>query len=182
VAELTVDQLFEKYTSEQQYKEANQAPTVRTGAYRLKEMKVEARLDDRENTPTPGRQYARIQAALHDRESGARKGTVFFNVSWEPVYRENRSGERKLDSAAKLWGQLLKALDVSALSVGQIVKEAIPNYPVDAFVDESFRMPDGGFKSYRGETEDEREKNRRALVDEGGEPINFVQSIFKVRA
>jgi hypothetical protein len=182
VAELTMDSLFEKYTSEAQYKEANQSPTVRTGAYRLKDMKAEARLDDRQDTPTPGRQYARITAHLHDRETGARKGTAFFNVSWEPFKKENRSGEMKLDSASKLWGQLLKALDASTQSVGQVLKETVPNYPVDGFVDESFRMPDGSFKSYRGDTEEEREKARRALVDDGGEPVNFVQSLFKVKA
>lgn len=187
--EITIDTLFDRYTEDSQLREANALPTVRSGVYRARCLKYDLRVDDREDTSTPGRQSARLFVELRDRQTDERRGALGFSVSWEPHYLETANG-RRLDSPSRLWGQLVKALDAAGKSVGEILRDVLPNYPFDVFVDESFRMPDGTFKSYRlprgfrGSDEEAQAllaAERRALVAEGGEPVNFVQSISKAK-
>lgn len=192
-AELTIDKLYDKYTSEEQVKAANQAPTVRTGSYRFKVQKIELRTDDRQpgdkfdkdTTMTPGRESARINAALLDKQTGERKGSIFFDVSWEPFEMDDKNGVKRLDSASKLWGNLVKVFDGerNVAKLAHPTEGLIISYPFDGSVTEAFEMPDGSRKYYRGDTADAREAERKKLIAEGGQPAaNYVQNLYKVKA
>ena len=188
--ELSLEQLYDRYTTEEQYKEANASPTVLTGGYRFKVQSLKTAVfteEDAAKYPNdkkiiPGRQHARIFAGLYDRATGARKGSIGFTVSWIENRIKGDDGLERLDGAAKLWGQLLKATDTMGKPVGEILKDILPNVQFDGFVEEAFKMPDGEFKKYRGETEDDRKANRKVLAEAGGDPINYVNSLFKPRA
>lgn len=180
MADLSLDDLHNRYTSDQQVKDANARDTVRTGTYRAHADKLTPQSDDRPDAPIPGRASVRIQAALSDRETGQRVGTVFFNASWE----EARDGEGKPDAQSRLWGQFYPAFDVkpSEVSVAEMIRDVIPGGAFDVYVTEPFKMPEvnaAGKNVYKNAKTDE---DRKALIEAGGEPGNFVQRVMRAKA
>lgn len=187
--EVSLELLHDQYTKEASQKEAMKSPTVRSGAYRFKIQGVKVQEVTQEdvdksqgkNKPVLGRLYANINAALFDRQTGARKGSLFFKASWQENYVE-RDNQQKLDGQFKLWAGLLKAFKVETKSVKEVIEEILPNYGFEGYVDEVILMPDGSFKSYRGETDEAKEKARKELIDNGGQPrMNTVQSVWALK-
>lgn len=187
--EVSLEILHDQYTKEASQKEATKSPTVRSGAYRFKVQGVkvqEVTQDDVDKAtgktkPVLGRLYANINAVLFDRQTGNRKGTIFFKTSWQENYVE-RDNQQKLDGQFKLWAGLLKAFKAETKSVKEVIEEILPNYGFEGYVDETFAMPDGSLKSYRGETDEIREKARKELIDAGGQPrMNTVQSVWALK-
>lgn len=175
MADLDLSALHDIYTSEEQVKEATAFKTLPTGAYRFHVEKADPRTDDRPDSETPGRQTARITAAAFDPLTGDRKGTTFFNVSWQPFKREDRAGILKQDGPTKLWGQLVKALEAQDQSVADVVQTTIYSAPVDGFLIESMKMPDGSLQGFKTPEE------RVALLKDGGEPMNYVANLRKAK-
>jgi len=160
----SLDELFEQHASAEMVKEATAYRTIPTGKYQLNAKKIEGRIGS-EKSPWPGARLVHLQ--LDAAADGAKKGVLFADISHETLRRD----DGKLDNPSKLWGQYEKALDMQGKSAGDVV-EAIRLYPVDSFVTESFKTPDG-YRTPR--TDDERAE----YVKAGFESRNFVQNVFK---
>lgn len=142
--------------------------TIPGGTYRFDITKKEIETAG-EQSPWPGRLIVRVQAdAMAKQEDGSytRRGKVFFDVS--PVEMKNAKTGR-IDPATKLWGNLLGIVGPTATN--REAYEYLGNYPLRGSVSRTFKTVDG--KWVTPKTKDEE----NALVKEGGEPRNFVQSI-----
>ena len=175
-AELTMEDLFNKYASGTMVEEANRFRTVPKGEYTIQITKAEPALT-KPNTErgTPGgREYARCSASVLNQD-GKRQAGVFFNASWIEG-RNEKSG--RLDGMSKLWGNLEKAFDVVGKSVGEVIA-AVQKYPCKAYIDVVYQ--DAAYnrfyiKSNTGVSEQDQEKE---YLTAGLEPSNTVLNIMK---
>ena len=158
--------LHEKHADAEAVKEANAFRTLPSGKYRLTAKKLEYRIGSAQS-PWPGAELIHIQV---DAQGATRRGTHFHDISYQTLRRQDGS----LDSPTKLWANYEKALGVVGKSAGEVV-EALTLYPVDGYLTESFKTPEG----YRTpKTDVEREE----YVKAGYEPRNFTQNVFQARA
>jgi len=167
--EIDIDTLYNKTTSAEQIKESFDRLTAPTGRYTFAATKVEA-LGGPEDHPVPplrGREFLHCFGKMTNAE-GKKFGSVGFDASWEV----RRTEQGKLDKPGKLWGQLCVALDMKDKPVGEVLN-ALKQYPVSIYVNESFKTPEG-YRTAR--TEKERKDYRR----QGYESRNFVESISRV--
>jgi hypothetical protein len=116
---------------------------------------------------------ANIFGGVHNLETGKRAGSVGFDGSWE-VHKTANGG---LDKPSKLWGQLVKALDMTEKPVGEVI-QAIPSYPFEAYVTEVFVDETASDPKEKWKTALSQE-DREAFRKEGRSPRNFVQGIGK---
>lgn len=165
--ELSLEDLYAQYTSEEHIKESFERRTVPTGGYTFQAEKATAReLGD--NAPWPGRKVATFGGPLT--LDGAKKGRLMFDASWELVRREK---DQKADGPSQLWGQLVVAMDAREKAVGEVIT-MMKDYPIYVYVTESFKTPEG----WRTAKDEESRKTYRAA---GFEARNFVQNIGKAR-
>jgi len=184
---VSLGELYDQFTSDEQVREATAFKTVRDGTYRLRGTDFIVRRSPMEppayaqaaQSHVPGRVIARLQATLLDRE-GTRIGTVFFNASWEVHRRPNRQGELTLDGPSRLWGQLVKSLDMGTAPVPHVLK-AFVEYSLMGTVVESFKTPEGSLVSARRPTVEATEQAREEYLDAGYVPVNFVMGLSRVK-
>lgn len=173
--EISLEALANTFTAPEQVKESTAFRTVRTGLYRLQAVKATPEVDDSPEARVPGRERVNVQNTAYSVLTGERAGTIFYRASWEEHRREDRNGELKLDFEARLWGQLVKALGMEQSSVLDTL-QALAQYPLIGYITEPFKAADGTYVNYK--TDDER----KALVEQGLEPTNFVQNLSRVKA
>lgn len=164
MSDYTIDELYNIPVDPAQVKEANAFRVVPAGSYQA----IATKVDIQENPETfrnPGRKGVRVQASLADND-GNRKGVVFFNASWEAI----RDDKGRLDKDSKLWGQLVKALDMGEKSVGEVI-DAAQRYPFKVFVTVAYKRPEGGYVYPKTDADAEQAER------EGYTPTNFVQSV-----
>jgi hypothetical protein len=176
---LTPEELFNEHASAGLIDEGSRRATVRTGHYALQVRGYEGQKD------ADGRKSARLRADVFD-EKGARKGNIFFTVSWQT--RRTKTG--KLDRASRLWAQLCKALypqesaaSLESKPVADILNTAV-KYPIRGFISEAFEVgqdPNGNaiWDEPRGEDASEKIADYRA---KGYRAINTVQSLYPPQA
>ena len=178
--ELTMQELFNTFTSAELVKEATARPTLRSGDYFLTAKKVTPRIGD-ERSPWPGRKTLNIQyQAAKDTEREVSVGTLFVEADFD-VEQANqyRTPGGKLDRLSRLWGHIVEALDSKTESVGVTV-ERILQYPVIGRVSEVFKagVDAAGKNIYKqAKSEDERTE----FFKSGFEAFNSVTSIRKVK-
>ena len=158
--------LFTRHAEAEAVKEANAFRTLPSGTYRLTTKKIEYRVGSPQS-PWPDAELLHLQV---DAVSPDRRGVLFFDISYQTLRRPDGS----LDKPTKLWGQYEKALGVEGKNAGEVA-EAITLYPVDAYVTESFRLPEGGWDTPK--TPAAREVHVKAQL----EARNFVQNIRQAR-
>lgn len=172
---IPLEELFSRYANASTITESNKFSTVPTGNYQLQVTKAEGKA-------YPDRELAHFTANVMI--EGKRKGTVFFDASWQ----EKRNAKGYLDTPSRLWGQLGKALNpgqtdqqIADINAGELMKQA-QAYPVMAFITESFRVPSA--TSSTGFTWDspKDEATIKAYREKAYEAKNFVQSISKMPA
>lgn len=160
-----LNEMADQQTSDEMVKEANAFKTVPAGKYRLTTEKAEGRISGEKAPWGQGVKMLHLQV---EAKSETRKTKLFLDVTPIELRRENG----KLFGPSKLWGNYVKALDCQGQPF-HVVLDAIQKYPVDAFVTESFKMPDGTYSYPRNDEE------RALAVKGGGEPQNFIQSVTK---
>lgn len=166
--EIDIESLYNKTTTAEQIKESFDRLTAPTGRYTFTASKVEA-LRGPEDHPVPAlqeREFLHCFGKMTNAE-GKKFGSVGFDASWDV----RRTDAGKLDKPSKLWGQLVVALDMKDKPVGEVLN-ALKQYPVSIYVNESFKTPDG-YRTAR--TDEERKDYRRA----GYNSRNFVESISR---
>ena len=166
--ELNISDLYQKKTDEKLVSDANRTPTVPTGAYTLQVTNVSAQVGENPKFPPLfEREFAHLRANLE--KDGKRVGAIWFDVSWV----DKRLDDGKLDGPARLWGQAVRALDLSEASIGEVL-EAFKQYPLTGYITERFHLDDE-WKSARNE------KERADLMVAGAEPRNYVLSLSKIK-
>lgn len=130
---VSMEELFDKRASQQMVSEATAFKTVPKGLYRIRAKKYEA-------STQKGRVSIYFQVDILSPE-GTRLASGSLKISPD----EARTTKGGLDTQAKLYGQLLKALYASAtpeeqaqVSVGELVQTFMQN-PVDAFIALQFK-------------------------------------------
>ena len=168
-----LQQAFNEFADAAVMAEATAFKTFPTGAYTLQITKAEGQVFNGD-----ARKYAHFTADVLD--NGQRKGTVFFNASWEP---RRRDADGKLDGDTNRWSELTRELfptlsveDRAKVSVAEVAAQAV-KYPVRASVTESFHImqPDGKLKWITARTPEEAAQYRKS----GAEARNFVQHILR---
>lgn len=163
--EINLEELYQTYTSDQQIKDSFERRTVPTGKYVFSAMRASARLAN-EKSPFPGRKMGSFFGSLKDHE-GKRRGSVGFDASWEVLKKPNG----KMDGPSVLWGQLVTALGMKGSNVAEVITAA-GQYPLNVYVAEAFRTPQGWVTARTPEERAElRQKNYEAR--------NFVNSVSK---
>ena len=168
--EISLDDLFNTFTSTEQIKDSYEKRTVPTGRYTFTASRAEARLAN-DNSPWPGRKMGAFFGQLKNGEN-KRIGSVGFDASWEVMHQVDKNGHKRQDKASSLWGQLVTALNMKASSVAEVIKAA-GQYPLSLYVNEAFKTPEGWRTA---KTQDDRSKYRAA----GYDGRNFVESVSKV--
>lgn len=170
--ELSLEDLYGQFTSDEHVKDSFERRTVPTGAYNFQATKANAReLGD--NTPWPGRKMITLNGPLS--LDGQTKGRLLFDVDYIGT-KDTREGRTdKLDQQSQLWGQLVVALDARNKSAGEIM-EMTKSYPINIYVVESFKTPE------KWETIKMGDEARRAELRKAGyEARNFPRSISRAR-
>jgi hypothetical protein len=163
--------LYGKRADESLVREANAFRTLRTGLYQITTEKIDNRIGS-EKSPWPGAYLFNIQVAAVPVGEGAddrKGGKQFHEISFESLRRD--TGE--LATPSKLAGQYMKALGVEGKEIPEVM-EAVALYPVNAYITESFKTPEG----YRTP---KTEEERAAYVKSGYEPKNFTQRISAIK-
>lgn len=169
VTELNIEDLYSKTTTAEHIKESFDRITMPTGRYIYAATKVEAVLGGDEH-PVPqlrGREFAHVFGKVTTDE-GKKRGNVGFDASWE--VRKGDTG--RLDKPAKLWGQIVVALDMKEKAVPEVL-DALRQYPLSVYINESFKTPEG-YRTARDEAK--RAEYRKA----GFESRNFIESVSKL--
>lgn len=168
---LNIEDLYGKTTSAEHIKESFDRLTAPTGRYIFAATKVEAvrGADDHPLEGLRGREFAHVFGKLTT-DDGKKRGNVGFDASWE-VRRTPSTG--KMDKPGKLWGQILVALDMKEKGVPEVL-EAMAQYPLSVYINESFKTPEG-YRTARNE--EDRATYRKA----GYESRNFVESISRMQ-
>ena len=167
MTEINIDDLYNKFTSDEQIKESFEKFTAPTGRYLFAASKVTAELAS-DKSPWPGREIVRVFGKLMD-EEGKRKASVGFDASWDL----RRTDKGAADRPSKLWGQLARALAMEKASVQEVIN-ATSQYPFSVYVTEGFKTPEGWRTARDSES---RSTFRKA----GYEARNFVDSVAKVK-
>lgn len=170
---LSLEDLYNSYTSKEQIKDSFERRTVPTGRYTFSASKAEARVAS-DLSPWPGRKQASFFGAVKD-DAGKRIGSVGFDASWEVMHFSDKNGHKRQDAQSSLWGQLVTALDMQAESVAAVI-QAAGKYPLSVYVTEAFKNPE----TNRYETATTPE-DRVRLRKNGWESRNFVRSISKMK-
>lgn len=175
--ELNIEDLYGKTTSAEQIKESFDRLTAPTGRYIFAATKVEP-VRGSEDHPVPHlreREFAHVFGKLTN-DTAKKFGHVGFDASWE--IRRTEAG--KLDKPGKLWGQIAVALDMKEKGVPEII-EAMRQYPLSVYVNESFKVPGEGKDEGRMVYRTARtEEDRKAYRSKGYESRNFVESVSRV--
>lgn len=173
----TVDMeaLYTTVTSEEQIEKANAFRTIPTNTYRLTPTRINV-VPAGQDAPVPGRLDVGVQYTAFDRATGDRRGVVFAHFSPELHYSTPRDGgEPFIDKAAKLWGQAVKAFDMKKEPFIVVIR-ALAQFPLDGYVTEYIRMPDGSYPKFSGADE------RADLIANGGTLGNSVNGVGRVKA
>ena len=167
--ELNIEDLYGKTTSAEHIKESFDRMTAPTGRYIYSATKVEA-VRGSDDHPVPHlreREFAHVFGKLTTDE-GKKRGNVGFDASWEI----RRTDAGKMDKPGKLWGQVVVAMGMQDKGVPEVL-DALKQYPVSVYVNESFKTPEG----YRTARNEEDRKTFRAA---GYESRNFIESVSKL--
>jgi hypothetical protein len=167
--ELNIEELYTRTTTAEQIKESFDRMTMPTGRYIYAATKVEA-LRGNDEHPFPAlrsREFAHIFGKVTTVE-GKKRGSVGFDASWD--LRRTETG--KLDKVAKLWGQIVVALDMKEKPIPEVL-DALRQYPLSVYINESFKTPEG-YRTARDEQA--RAEYRKA----GYESRNFIESVSKL--
>lgn len=173
VENFDIEQAFNEYASATALAEAGRYKTLPTSEYTIQIVKIEGKKFPGEDRPLA---HATAQVLI----DGVKRGTVFFDMSW--VEKRNASG--KLDGAFNKYAQAAKAMfpelspeERASKPVGEVLK-MVQQYPLRAYITESYRVPqsDGSLKWTTPRTEEEA----TALRTTGAEVRNFVQNLGKV--
>src|SRR5678816_1312240 len=164
---LSMEELFDKRASQAMVSEANAFKTVPKGLYRLRATKYDASED------ANGRVTIWFSVDILDNE-GNRKAKGSLKVS----PNEARTAKGYLDTKAKIYGQLVKALGLTPTDGGEQpnageVIQTFMNTPVDGFVALSFKGPKDpqtGYPSWLDPQNEEEETRYRAA---GYTPTNI---------
>lgn len=169
--ELSLEELYNTYTSEQQIKDSYEKRTVPTGRYTFTATKAEPRIAG-DRSPWPGRQTGNFFGKLVD-ENGKKVGSIGFDASWEVQQgRPDRNGKVRQDGPSSLWGQMVTALGMKDKSVADVLTAAA-SYPLNVFVTEVFKDNEGKYQT--AWNEEDRQKYRKL----GYDSRNYVRSISK---
>jgi hypothetical protein len=171
VTEISLDDLFNTYTTQEQIKASFENRTVATGRYTFLANKAQAEIAS-DMSKTPGRKQGNFFGQLKD-DSGKRVGSVGFNASWEVMHTTDKNGHKRQDKSSSLWGQLVTALDLKTASVADVIKAA-GSYPLSVYLNEAFQTPEGWRTA---KTPEQRADYRKA----GYESKNFVESVSRVK-
>ena len=175
--ELDIESLYGKTTSPEHIKESFDRLSVPTGRYIFAATKVEA-VRGAEDHPVPmlqGREFAHVFGKLTT-DDGKKRGNIGFDASWET----RKTDQGKMDKPGKLWGQLLVALDMKEKGVAEVL-DALRQYPVSVYVNESFKVPGEGQYAGRMVYRTARtEEDRKDYRSKGYEGRNFIESISRL--
>lgn len=191
-------ELQSQITSQEQIDTANEREyrTIPTSGYRIQADKVQVMRDARQFAKVPGRLIAHIQASVTDKVAGRRVGTVFFDVSPEPQQMKKKDGtlvtkkdgSPMFDRETTLWGQAAKATGLT--NVAEII-QAIEAYPLDAFIEESFKVgteyvrvrskDDAGNARTVNDMAEERKKLMEKVSSGEAKSFNNVLNLAKVK-
>ncbi len=170
-----MEELFDKRASQAMVSEANAFKTVPKGLYRLRATKYDASED------ANGRVSIWFSVDILDSE-GNRKAKGSLKVS--PT--EARTAKGFLDTKAKIYGQLVKALGLipedggEQPNAGEVI-QTFMSTPVDGFVALSFKGPKNpqtGYPSWMDPQNEEEEARYRAA---GYTPTNIIRSVQKAQ-
>jgi hypothetical protein len=170
--EISLDELFNTYTSQEQIKESFEKRTVPTGRYTFFASKAEARVQP-ENGPQPGRKSGSFFGKLTNGDD-KRVGSVGFDASWEVVKLTDKNGRTRPDSQSMLWGQLVTALNMKESSVADVITAA-GKYPLNVYVTEVYK--DTATNKW---TTIKDAEQRSAARSAGFDLRNFVNGISRV--
>lgn len=176
MSELNIEDLYNKTTSPEQIKQSFDKITARTGRYQFAAGKVEPRRGETDHVfpPVRDREYVSLFGKMTEVVDGTekRRGSVGFDASWEA----RNTDKGAMDKISKLWGQIATALDMKDKSVGEILN-ALKQFPISVYVNESFKVPEGGTTKWKTARSDEERNAYRQL---GYESRNFVESVSKL--
>lgn len=192
-----IEESFNEFADASAMAEAARFKTVPTGSYNLEITKREGRYYELKQSKNGGEFWAAVFSDTTEVKPEWRKGVkltanvsngtgkklamVNIEASWE-AKRDPQSG--KLDRLFNKWEQLtralfpnLKAEERAAKSTGEVF-QAVSQYPVKAYITESFQVPavDGSSKWTTPANDEEAKTFREA----GYKVANFVQTISKV--
>ena len=174
---VSMEELFDKRAAQQMISEATAFKTVPKGLYRIRAKKYEATVKD-------GRVSVYFQVDILSPE-GNRLAGGSFKVSPD----EGRTAKGQLDTQAKLYGQLLKAVYASSttekqaeVSTAELI-QMFMHTPVDAFIALQFKTaaknPLTGWTDWvNTNTEEEEIAARKA----GHVASNIIRSIQRAQA
>lgn len=174
---VSMEELFDKRATQQMISEATAFKTVPKGLYRVRAKKYDA-------TTRDGRLSVYFQVDILSPE-GNRLASGSFKVS----PNEGRTAKGGLDTQAKLYGQLLKALYASAtpeeqaqVSVAELIQTFMQT-PVDAFIALQFKTaaknPLTGWADWVNTSNEEEEIAARKA---GHVASNIIRSIQRAQA
>lgn len=173
---LSMEALFDKRASQAMVSEANAFKTVPKGLYRLRATKYDISQD------AAGRVTIWFSVDILDKE-GNRKAKGSIKVSPD----EARTAKGYLDTKAKIYGHLVKALGLTPQVDGQeqpSASEVVQTFmttPVDGFVALSFKGPKDpatGYPTWMDPQNDQEEAQYRAA---GYSPTNIIRSVQKAQ-
>lgn len=195
-ATFDVESYFNEFADASAMAEASRFKTVPTGTYQLQVTKREGRyyelkagrngefwsgvFTDTTDVNPQWRKGVKLSASVLN-EEGKKLATTNIEASWE-AKRDPQSG--KLDKLFNKWEQLTRALypnlkpeERAAKSTGDVLN-ALSQYPVKAYITESFQVPgvDGSTKWTTPKSDEEAKTFREA----GYKVANFVVNISKV--